>query len=237
MVPMREPETVVVLETAAGLVRATASCRNGRCLRVTLDMPRSFADRLGLAVEVEGLGTVKLDVAFGGVFYALVDPAPLGLAIEPGSARELVDAGMRILAAARESYSPVHPEEPGLNGIAYLMWCGHDAEGPRNATVMPPGRLDRSPCGAGSSARLAVMHARGGAQVGQPFAFRSTIGTRFDAQIAAASEIGGRPAVLPRLSGRAWIYSREQIGLDPEDPFPLGHMVADIWGPGTRDLL
>lgn len=233
MVPMREPETMVTLDTAAGLVRARARCREDRCERVTLDMPTSFVVALDVPVEVPGLGRLRVDVAFGGVFYALCDPAPLGLTIAPGSARALVEAGMRVLTAAQRALTPEHPERPGLAGLAYLMWCGADPEGPRNATVMPPGRLDRSPCGTGSSARLAVMHARGQVSEGTTTVFRSTIGTRFVAEIAGATTIAGRPTILPRISGRAWIFSREEIGLDPDDPFPLGHTLSDIWGPGA----
>jgi proline racemase len=236
VVAMREPETVVILETAAGLVRAHARCRDGKCERVSLTMPPAFVVTLDAPVAVEGLGTVAVDIAFGGVFYALVDPAPLGLAIAPGAARDLVATGMRILAAVQAQHHPHHPSEPGLDGIAYLMWCGHDAEGLRNATVMPPGRLDRSPCGTGSSARIAALHARGEATVGNHFSFRSTIGTRFEAEFAGTTMVRDLPAVLSRLSGRGWIYSREEIGLDPTDPYPLGHLMSDIWGPGAGEL-
>lgn len=232
MVPMTGPLTELVLDTAAGLVRAQASCRDGRCESVSLAMPASFAEALDVVVEVAGLGQVRLDVAFGGVFYALVDPAPLGLSIDPGSARRLVELGMRILEAARAQIVPEHPERPGLRGLAYLMWCGHDDQGPRNATVMPPGRLDRSPCGTGSSARLAVLHARGAARQGAAQVFRSTIGTRFEAMIEGVASVAGRPAVLPRIAGRGFVFSREEIGLDPADPFPHGHALSDTWGPG-----
>ena len=236
MVPMQEPETIVTLDTAAGLVRARAACRDGRCESVTLDMPASFCQALEVPVEVPGLGPVMVDIAFGGVFYALCDPATVGLRVAPAMARALVDTGMAILEAARGQMVPEHPERPGLEGLAYLMWCGEDEDGPRNATVMPPGRLDRSPCGTGSSARLAVMHRRRLAKEGHRVLFRSTIGTRFESEIAAVTRlVDGRPAILPRITGRAWIFSREEIALDPADPFPLGHALSDIWGPGMRD--
>ena len=234
LVPMREPETIVTLDTAAGLVRARAECADGRCRRVTLEMPASFAERLDYPVEVLGLGPVLVDIAFGGVFYVLVDPSTVGLAINPASARDLVETGMRILEAARKQLTPQHPEHAAIKGIAYLMWCGEDGEGPRNATVMWPGRVDRSPCGTGSSARLACMHRRKLAAEGDRHTFRSTIGTRFDAGIRGVTKVAGRPAILPTITGRAWIYSREEIGLDPEDPFPLGHALSDVWGPSMR---
>ncbi len=180
------------------------------------------------------LGPVLVDIAFGGVFYALCDPASVGLRVEPRHARALVETGMAILEAAQARITPEHPERPGLGGLAYLMWCGEDEDGPRNATVMPPGRLDRSPCGTGSSARLAVMHRRRQAKEGDRVLFRSTIGTRFDSEIATTTRLpDGRPAILPRITGRAWLFSREEIALDPTDPFPLGHALSDIWGPGV----
>ncbi len=232
MVPMREPETAVVLDTAAGLVRARARCAEGSCLSVTLDMPASFLEAGAVPVEVPGVGRLHLDIAFGGVFYALADPAEVGLAVVPERARDLVTIGMRVLEAARRRIRPEHPERPGIRELAYLMWCGSDEEGPRNATVMPPGRLDRSPCGTGSSARLAATAARGGIGPGERLVFRSTIGSRFETEITGVTVIAGRPAVLPRITGRAWIFSREEIGLDPRDPFPLGHSLPDVWGPG-----
>lgn len=233
MVPMSEPVTELVLDTAAGLVRARATCRDGRCEKVSLAMPASFAEALDVELEVPGLGRVWLDIAFGGVFYALVDPAPLGLSIGPADARRLVETGMAILEAAQARIVPEHPERPGLRGLSYLMWCGADEEGPRNATVMPPGRLDRSPCGTGSSARLAVLHARGLAAQGMAEVFRSAIGTRFEASIEGIASVAGRPAILPSIAGRGFVFSREEIGLDPADPFPLGHALSDTWGPGV----
>ncbi|MCS6878342.1 MAG: proline racemase family protein [Geminicoccaceae bacterium] len=229
MVPMREPETTIVLDTAAGLVRARVRCAEGRAREVTLDMPASFVEARGIELDVEGLGRIELAIAFGGVFYALVDPAPLGLAIEPEAAGALCSLGVRILEAARARFTPVHPERPTIRGLAYLMWCGEGAEGPRNATVLMPGRLDRSPCGTGSSARLALEFGLGRIRPGETRVFRSAIGTRFAAELVGTTEVAGRPAVLPRISGRAWLYSFEQLGLDPEDPFPRGLRLSDLW--------
>jgi len=235
MVAMQAPETALTLDTAAGLVRAVASCRDGRCERVTLTMPWSYVEAEDVPLDVPELGRVSLDIAFGGVFYALIDPASLGLAIRPETARALVDTGMRILAAAKEKIRPSHPERPGLDGLAYLMFAGTEAGRPTNATILPPGRLDRSPCGTGSAARLALMHARGDIDAGGPLTFHSAIGSRFEAAILETGEVAGRPAVRPSISGRAWIYGREEIGIDPADPF-TGHALADCWGPGVADI-
>ncbi len=235
MVAMREPESEVVLDTAAGLVRARARCCGGRCESVELAMPASFVDAEGVELDVDGIGRVVIDVAFGGVFYALLDPERVGLSIAPERARELVDVGMRVLAEAKRRLTPRHPERPELAGLAYLMFAGWDRDGPVNATIMPPGRIDRSPCGTGSSARLALMFQRGQVREGETVVFRSIIQSRFVARIAGTLEVGGRPAVRPVLSGRAWIYGREEILCDPEDPFRGGHLLSDVWGPGIGE--
>jgi proline racemase len=234
---MHTPETTVVLDTAAGLVTATAHCRDGKCERVSLAMPPSFADQLDARVEVEGIGEVSVDIAFGGIFYALVDPAAVGCEIGPDSARKLVDTGCRIHRAINRQLEITHPEIPGLEGISYVMFVGHNAEGElKGATILPPGRIDRSPCGTGNAARLAVMAARGEAAVGERFTARSIIDSRFDVEIAGTTTIAGRPAILPRVTGRGWIHGIHQIGLDPSDPYPQGYKVADCWG-DAFDLL
>lgn len=186
-VPMTEPETTVKLETPTGVVRAVARCRNGKCERVTLDMVPSFVEALGVDVDVPGLGSVQVDAAFGGVYYALIDPKQIGLAIEPSSARALADAGCRIHRALNEQVNVQHPVYPSIDGFAYMMFvdrleCG-DLLG---ATVLPPGRIDRSPCGTGNSARLAVRHARGEAHAGEVLTARSIIDSRFDVAFLGA---------------------------------------------------
>lgn len=231
-VAMQEPETRLVLDTAAGPVPVVATCRAGKCERVRLDMPWSFVVEDGLSFEVEGLGRVEAAIAFGGVFYLLVEAAPLGLGIAPGSARRLVDAGMAILAEAQRRWQPAHPERPGIKGLAYLMFMA-ETEGRRtNATIMPPGRVDRSPCGTGSSARLALLHARRKVENDAALAFHSIIGSRFDAGIGAMGEVAGRPAIRPWISGRGWIYAEETLLVDARDPFLEGHALADVYGPG-----
>ncbi len=229
-VAMVEPVTRLVLETAAGLVPVEATCRDGRCLEVRVEMPWSFVVEDGLVFEVEGVGRIEAAIAFGGVFYLLVEAGPLGLAIEPGSARRLVDCGMAILAAGQQRFRPEHPARAGIRGLAYLMFMDDQQ---RNATIMPPGRVDRSPCGTGSSARLALLQARGQAVVGEAATFRSIIGSRFKAGIAALGEVAGRPAIRPWISGRGHVYGREELYALDDEPFPLGHAMADTYGPGV----
>jgi proline racemase len=236
VIKMREPETVVRLDTAAGLVTATATCRDGKCERVRLAMNPSFVHELDVTVDVDGLGKVKVDIAFGGVFYALIDPRQLGLGIDPGTARALVQAGIATHRALNKKLTVKHPETPGLEGIAYTMFVDRDEEGLIGATVLPPGRLDRSPCGTGNSARLAVRHARGEAKPGDKIVARSVIKSRFDVGFLGMTKVAGRDAVLPEISGRGWIHGLHQVGVDPTDPYPQGYLLADIWGDGF-DLL
>ena len=169
------------IDTASGLVTARAQCRNGKCERVTLTMNPSYAHALDVSVEVEGLGRIKVDIAYGGVFYALIDPAQFGLEIKPEQARRLVDAGTAVHRALNAQLDVVHPEIPEINGIAYTMFVGRNSDGELvGATIMPPGRIDRSPCGTGNSARLAVAAARGLARPGDTFTARSIIGSSFE---------------------------------------------------------
>lgn len=233
---MTEPETVVRLDTAAGLVTATAACRDGKCERVRLAMNPSYAHDLDVTVDVDGIGKVKVDIAFGGVFYALIDPRQLRLQINPDSARALVQAGIATHRALNRKLKVVHPENPGLNGIAYTMFVDRDDKGLIGSTVLPPGRLDRSPCGTGNSARLAVRHARGEAKPGDRIVARSVIGSTFEVGFLGTTRVAGREAVLPEISGRGWIHGIHQVGVDPSDPYPQGYLLADIWGDGF-DLL
>lgn len=233
-VPMVEPETVVRLDTPAGLVIARAACRDGRCERVTLDMPPCFALELDVVVETPGFGRVTGDVAYGGIFYLLVDVERIGLTIRPEHARGLVAAGIELLAEANRRLDVRHPDEPGIAGISYVMFRGWDETRSEmlNATVLWPGRIDRSPCGTGTSARLSVMVARGEAKAGDRLVARSIVGGRFDAEIARVEAHARAPVVHPRISGRGWVYGSGQLLLDPTDPFPEGHTLSDTWGPG-----
>ena len=236
-IEMKEPETTVTLDTPAGIVRATASCKNGKCVRVSLDMTPSYADQLDAIIDVEGLGKVTVDIAFGGIFYALIDPSQFDLKILPENARQLVDIGTRIHRAVNEQLEISHPELESIKGISYTMFVGHDDEGRmKGATILPPGRIDRSPCGTGNSARLAVMEARGQIKVGEILKARSIIDSEFQVEIISKKTIAGKPGILPRISGRGWIHGIHQVGIDPSDPYPLGYKVSDCWG-DAFDLL
>lgn len=231
MLKMTEPETIVRIDTASGLVTARATCRDGKCERVTLTMNPSYAHALDAIVDVEGLGKVRVDIGYGGIFYALIDPAQLGLEIRPDQAKRLVEAGSAIHRAVNAQLEIAHPEIEAMTGISYTMFVGHNAEGElKGATIMPPGRIDRSPCGTGNAARLAVAAARGLAKPGDRFTARSIIDSTFEVTYASDTTVAGRPAVQPIISGRGWIHGIHQLGLDPTDPYPLGYTVSDTWG-------
>ena len=234
MAPMHEPVTHLVLEAPAGLVRVSAACRDGKCHSVTFTNVPSFVFCLDKHVEVPGLGTLKVDVAYGGMIYVLVDANALGYSIVPSEAAELVDVGERIKAAAAEQLPVVHPENPLIHTINQTLFAGPLRDGPkgkraRNGVIVSPGRLDRSPCGTGTSARLAVMHARGQIAVGEPFIHESIIDTEFVGTIAATLDVAGVPAIRPTITGSAWITAFHQYVLDPTDPLPTGYRLSDTW--------
>ncbi|RZF23925.1 proline racemase [Paraburkholderia sp. UYCP14C] len=233
MVEMQEPETTVVLDTPAGLVTARATCKDGRCIGVSLDMVPSFVEYLDLLVETEAFGTISVDVAFGGVYYALVDVEQVGLTIAPQNARQLADLGVKLRAIINEQVKLQHPVHAQINQLAYVMFRNRVSDTEyQTCTTLPPGRVDRSPCGTGSSANLATLAARGKVDVGSQLKSISTIGSEFKVEMLGRTEVGGRPAVLPRIQGRAWIYGIEQIGVDPDDPLSAGFMLSDTWGEG-----
>jgi proline racemase len=235
MVELREPETTLRLEAPAGVVEVAARCRDGKCESVELTNVPSFADRLDAPVEVEGLGTLSVDVAFGGMWYAIADAWALGFAIEPDEARELCQAGERIRVAAREQLRCVHPENPEIAGISIVQiaepWQGVGRVS-RNAVVVSPGRLDRSATGTGLSARMAALHARGQLRAGEGMTHASVLGTTFEGRIVEEATVGGRPAIVPAIRGSAWITGVTQVLVDPTDPFPEGYLLPDTW-PGS----
>ena len=183
------------------------------------------------------MGPVKADICYGGVFYALVDVGQVGLSIIPRDAAELARIGMVLREMFSAAYPAVHPEIPAINGIAYVMFRQAGADGQtRTATVMPPGRLDRSPCGTGSSAHLSSLHARGQISVGETITTRSVIGSAFEVTLLGVTEAAGRTAILPRISGRGWRFGETLVESDPSDIFASGYAVTDVWGPDAATL-
>ena len=235
MVAMTEPETIVHLDTPGGLVRAVAHCRDGCCERVTIENVPSFVAKLDATVDVPGIGPLSVDIAYGGAFFALVDATPLGFGLVPEEARALVEMGERIKQAVVEAHPVEHPENPAIRAVTFTQFTGAVSKNPdgiaegRNAVVISPGKIDRSPCGTGTSARLAVLAARGLLGAGDEYVSRSLIDSRFDARILGMCTVGGQPAIRPSLSGRAWITGLHHYSLDPADPFPEGYALSDTW--------
>jgi proline racemase len=232
MVEIREPETTLRLEAPAGIVEVTARCRDGRCESVELTNVPCFANRLDAALEVDGLGTLAVDVAFGGMWYAIADAHALGFALEPSEARDLSRVGELIRVAAREQLPCAHPENPEIAGVSIVEiaepWRGAGATS-KNAVVVAPGRLDRSATGTGLSARMAALHARGAMRVGDSMTHASVIGSTFDGRIVSETTVAGRPAIVPAIRGSAWITGTSQVLVDPTDPFPEGYLLSDTW--------
>ncbi len=235
MVEMKEPETTVRLEAPAGVVEVTARCSDGKCESVELTNVPCFADRLDAPLEVDGVGTLTVDVAFGGMWYAIADAKALGFALEPSEARELCGAGERIRLAAREQLPCVHPDNAEIAGVSIVQiaepWRGV-GETSKNAVVIAPGRLDRSATGTGLSARMAALHARGAMRVGEAMTHASVLGTTFEGRIVSETTVGDRAAIVPAIRGSAWITGITQVMVDPTDPFPEGYLLTDTW-PGN----
>lgn len=234
VVPMREPETHLVLEAPGGIVEVAAECRAGRVERVRVRNVGSFADRLNAALEVEGLGTLHVDTAYGGDSFVLVDAASVGLELHPDNARELALTGARITNAANEQLGFSHPENTGWDHISFCQFTDPlrregDARVGRNTVSIKPAKLDRSPTGTGCSARMAVLYARGELKEKETFVGESIIGSRFACHIESEADVGGRSAIVPLISGRAWVTGTHQHMLDPDDPWPDGYRVSDTW--------
>ncbi len=233
-VEMTEPTTRLILEAPGGLVEIEAQCRAGKAERITVTNVPSFAARLDATLEVEGLGSLRVDTAYGGDSFVMVDAAELGFAITPDEAADLATTGAGITRAANEQLGFVHPDNPDWRHISFCQLAGpleRDAEGLalRNTVVIDPGRLDRSPTGTGVSARMAVLRARGLMAVGDRLLMRSVIDSSFTGTIVADTEVGGVPAIVPTISGRAWITGTHEHTLHPEDPWPAGYRVGDTW--------
>lgn len=233
MVKMTEPVTKLVLDTPAGLVPVTAECEDGKCKTVAFDNVPAFVFALDYKVEVPGLGTISVDIAWGGMIYAVVDVASVGLSISNKNGPKLIEYGERIKhALSKADFIPVHPEMPEVRGVSILEWTepfDRSKMRARNTVVVSPGRFDRCPCGTGSCARMAVLHARGQLDVGEKWTHHSIIDSTFECHIRGTAKVGDYNAILPTVKGPAWINSFKQMVLDKTDPWPMGFRVGDQW--------
>lgn len=234
IVPMVEPQTRFSLEAPGGIVEIMADCRNGKAERITVRNVPSFADRLDATLEVAGIGTLVVDTAYGGDSFVIVDAFALGFSLKPDEARELAQTGLKITLAANEQLGFAHPVLPQWNHISFCQFAAplELVDGValgRNAVAIRPGKIDRSPCGTGCSARLAVLHAKGVLKTGDRFIGRSIIDSEFHCRIEGEVQVGEHSGIVPSLSGRAWITGTHQFMLDPDDPWPDGYRLSDTW--------
>jgi proline racemase len=240
IIPMTEPETKLILEAPAGLVEITAQCANGKAVSINLKNVPAFADRIAVPLEVEGYGTIVVDTAFGGDSFVMADAKSLGFDIIPSEARDIAVVGRKIVKAANEQLGFRHPDLPDWKHFSFAFLTGplERIDGrlsSRNACVVKPGKIDRSPTGTGCSALMAVLHAKGLMQEGESYIGRSIIESRFMGSIAGITTVGNHAAIIPTISGRAWITGQSTLMLDPADPWPGGYKIADTWPVDSAD--
>ncbi|MFN4058552.1 MAG: trans-3-hydroxy-L-proline dehydratase [Roseinatronobacter sp.] len=237
ILPMQEPETRLVLEAPGGLVQVRAECAGGKARRIFVQNLPSFAEKLDQSLDVPGLGRLSVDTAFGGDSFVFVDASALGFEIKPSEARDIATLGVQITQAANEQLGFTHPTLPDWKHISFCLFAGAvtregDILHARAAVAIRPGKVDRSPTGTALSARMAVLAARGQMGAEDRLVATSIIGSTFEGRIVGQTQVGALPAILPEISGRAWITGVHQHMLDPDDPWPGGYRLSDTW-PGA----
>lgn len=235
IIPMQEPVTNMILEAPGGLVHIRAECKNGKAERIFVKNVPSFADKIGVSLEVPNIGTITVDTAYGGDSFVIVDADTLGFEIVESEARDIARLGIAINKAANQQLGFSHPENPDWNHISFCAFCGpleKTDKGFRgkSAVTIQPGKVDRSPTGTAISARMALMAAKGQMNAGQEFEAISIIGSTFNGKIVEVTQLGNRSAIVPEISGRGWITGTHQHMLDPSDPWPEGYKLSDTWG-------
>jgi trans-L-3-hydroxyproline dehydratase len=234
IVPMQEPVTEMTIEAPGGLVRVRAECEGGKARRIAVENVPSFAHLLDASLEVEGLGTLRVDTAYGGDSFVVVDASALGFGIRADEAKDMADLGVRITNAANAQLPFHHPLQPSWTHHSFCLFAGPLEQGPsglqaRSAVAIQPGKIDRSPTGTALSARMALLHARGMMGVGDRLTGISILDSQFHGAILGEAAVGGRPAIHPQITGRAWITGIHQHVLDPDDPWPEGYKLSDTW--------
>jgi proline racemase len=243
MLPRQEGVNRVVLDTPAGLVPTRATVKDGRVVEVEFDNVPSFVARRGMTLDVDGVGSISVDVAYGGQFYVLVSARALGVRLDVSTSRELARLGAAVLAAAQAAIPVQHPEIPEIDEITWALIYDEAIVGgvSRSCVVGPtgvdsPGRpdaavgvIDRSPCGTGTSARMALLHARGELGNVPVFKHENILGLSFTGRVIGPAAVGGIPAIRTAIAGRAYITGFSKFLVDDEDPFPMGYVLGDIW--------
>ncbi|SMP28372.1 trans-3-hydroxy-L-proline dehydratase [Shimia sagamensis] len=235
IIPMQEPETFMTLEAPGGLVKVRAECKDGKAQRIFVQNLPSFADKIGVPLEVPGHGTITVDTAYGGDSFVVVDAEALGFEIVEDEAKDIARLGVAITNAANDQLGFTHPENPDWNHISFCAFCGPLSRTEtgltgKSAVAIQPGKVDRSPTGTAVSARMALMVAKGQMKPNETFDAVSIIGSRFSGRIVESTTVGDRSAIVPEISGRGWVTGIHQHMLDPDDPWPTGYRLSDTWG-------
>ena len=235
LIKMVEPITTFILEAPGGLVKVKAECSDGKANRIYVENLPSFANDLDLTLEIEGYGALKVDTAFGGDSFVVVDADKLGFKLSPDEAKDLAKLGEKITKAANEQLNFYHPNYPDWGHFSFCHFCSplfKDSNGTnfKSAVAVKPGKIDRSPTGTALSAKMAILHRRGKMKAGETLTATSIIGSQFSGQILGKTKVGSFDAILPEISGRAWITGTHQHMLDPADPWPGGYRISDTWG-------
>lgn len=227
LVEVVEPVTTIRLDTPAGLVVVDVKVKDGRAENVTLTNVPSFSYQLDQTVDVEGFGKLTYDMAFGGNFYAIVPIDRVGIEFKRENGQKFLDLGLKITDAINEQNRPVHPENPEIDICHHVDFItpGDNPLHWKNAMAIHPGWFDRSPCGTGTSARIAQMHARGLMNEGDVLINESWIGSNFEGRIVGTAKVGTYDAIIPAITGRAWVMGEATWMLDENDPFPNGFLV------------
>ena len=225
LVRPRVPGTLLI-EAPAGRIRADYDISDdGRVTQVRLANVASYLHAQDVEIEVAGLGRLTIDLAYGGNYYAIVESQESFAGLDSVTASDLVILSPRVRAAAQEALAPMHPVDPLISGVSHVMWCDAPADArasARNAVFYGQKAIDRSPCGTGSSARMAQLHAKGKLQVGEPFVHESIIGTLFDCHIDAETRLGEHRAILPIVGGWARVTGHNTIFVNSDDPLCHG---------------
>ena len=244
LLPMTEPITELTLETPAGLIGVTATCAAGKVTQVALKNVPSFAVALDVQIDVPHLGPVEVDIAWGGMFFVIADADVLGIDLAASNGSEIARVSEMIRVATVEQHPVFHPLEPSLKGPSISQLSGAaslETASRRNAVTLSvgsldwdrpdtwTGALDRCPCGTGTSAKMAVLHARGQLAVGDEFLHQGPLDTTFLGRVIEETTVGGYPAIITEISGQGWITGYSEYVLDDTDPFPNGFTVGDIW--------
>ncbi|WP_412555305.1 trans-3-hydroxy-L-proline dehydratase [Shimia sp. MIT1388] len=235
IIPMQEPETHMTLEAPGGLVKVRAECKDGKAQRIFVQNLPSFADKIGVPLEVPGHGTITVDTAYGGDSFVVVDAQALGFEIVEHEAKDIARLGVTITNAANDQIGFTHPDNPDWDHISFCAFCGPLSRTEtgftgKSAVAIQPGKVDRSPTGTAVSARMALMVAKGQMKPNETFEAVSIIGSRFSGRIVDSTTVGDRPAIVPEISGRGWVTGIHQHMLDPDDPWPTGYRLSDTWG-------